>query len=111
MWPSASFRAALAPDRSPRTSDGDVVLEVRVATYGELEVFVFSKEHPPPHFRVIHGAMAADYRISDGTCLKGNLRRYNGRIRKWHAKNKALLVRVWNERRPSDCPVGLYQGS
>jgi hypothetical protein len=74
-----------------------------------LRVEVFAREHPPPHFRVICGEESANYRIADCTQLNGGLRREYPVIRKWHEENRGRLIDAWNQRRPSDCPVGPYR--
>jgi hypothetical protein len=86
-----------------------LLTEREVDRIGGLKVEVCSDEHPPPHFRVSYQGETANYRISDGTELNGGLDRDSRNIRKWHAKNKALLVDEWNQSRPTDCPVGEYR--
>ncbi len=80
-----------------------------VAQTGQLRIEIFSNEHPPPHFRVKCGSESADYHIKDCQQRDGRLKRHHRAIKAWHAKNKPLLITTWNERRPTDCPVGLYR--
>lgn len=75
-----------------------------------LRVEVFSREHPPPHFRVSVDGESANYRISDCAQLNGGLKRYYAEIKHWHGNQKSTLVDAWNSRRPSNCPVGPYDG-
>lgn len=87
--------------------DGFIITLNRI---GPLKIQVFSNEHPPPHFRVICSAGQSDFSIADCTPIHGNeLNPFFGRIREWHKTHKQDLIRVWNDRRPSDCPVGLYR--
>jgi type I restriction enzyme, R subunit len=80
-----------------------------VDRFAGLRVEVFSDEHPPPHFRVSCNGETANYKISDCAQLNGGLVRYYGVIKAWHAENKPKLIETWNERRPTDCPVGAYR--
>ena len=77
---------------------------------GPLKVQVFSNEHPPPHFRVITNKESNNFTISDCSPLNGNaLSRFFRQIREWHRTHKQELMEAWNDRRPSDCPVGEYR--
>jgi hypothetical protein len=80
-----------------------------VGRFAGLKIIMFSREHPPPHFRVMCGGESADYRISDCEQLEGGLRKHYKVIREWHAENKPKLIEVWNKTRPTDCPVGPYR--
>jgi len=81
-----------------------------VAINNGFKIEIFSNEHPPPHFRVYYQGETNNFRINDCAPLHGNaLQRYYRDIRKWHKRNKGHLIQVWNERRPSDCPVGKYR--
>ncbi len=87
-------------------------LEFLVDRFAGLRVEVFAREHSPPHFRVSVNGETANYRISDCAQLNGGLRRYYSEVRGWHAdaENKQMLIKAWNRLRPTDCPVGEYQG-
>lgn len=75
-----------------------------------LKIELFSKEHPPPHFRVCFQNECNNFSIKDCTPLNGKtLSRYFRNIKKWHNKNKDQLIDFWNKTRPTDCPVGLYK--
>ena len=77
---------------------------------GPLKVQVFSNEHPPPHFRVITNKESNNFTISDCSPLNGNaLSKFFRQIREWHRGHKQELIEAWNDRRPSDCPVGEYR--
>jgi hypothetical protein len=85
------------------------LLDFLVDRFSGLRIEVFSREHPPPHFRVCADGESANYRISDCAQVSGGLRRYHSEIRRWHVKHKTELIKVWDERRPADCPVGAYR--
>ncbi len=93
----------------PILGDGSRQLNEELVTHlNGLKIQIFSKEHPPPHFRVIYNGETANYKISDCTKLNGGLNKWYRNIKKWHEINKFKLVQVWDETRPSDCTVGDY---
>ena len=81
----------------------------RIGQFNGLIVEVYSNEHPPPHFRVRYSGASADYRIDNCEQMNGDLGRHYHQIRMWHKRNKAKLIDAWDERRPSDCPVGRFR--
>jgi hypothetical protein len=85
------------------------LVEELVATLDGLRIQIFSRDHPPPHFRVTYAGTSADFSISDCEKLVGDLSKWERTIRAWHAENKNNLIEVWNRTRPSDCPVGAYR--
>jgi hypothetical protein len=92
----------------PLLADGTRSLdEDLVAQLDGLKIYIFANEHPPPHFRVSHQGDSNDFDICTGAALydKG-LNRWRRNVRKWHDLNKESLIRWWDERRPTNCPVG-----
>ena len=77
------------------------------------KIEIFSNEHPPPHFRVKYQGSTANYSIKDCSRVNGSgeVIRFEKNIIKWWNENKQRLIAIWNERRPSDCPVGVYKES
>lgn len=95
-------------------ADGSEEVEFEKVTIGRfngLKVEVFSREHPPPHFRIRLNELTANFTIGDCKWLNGNkeLFRYRKNVFKWWRENKQLLIDYWNDNRPSDCPVGPYR--
>jgi len=87
-----------------------LLTEAQVARFDGLRVDIFANEHPPPHFRISCAGVTANYRISDGTKLNGALDKYERNVRAWYSQHRDLLIQCWNDRRPSDCPVGEFRG-
>ena len=85
-----------------------LLTEELVARLDGLKIEVFSREHPPPHFRVIYSGETANFAIKDCSFLNGGLTKWHRTIRKWHTGHKPELIAAWNRTRPSDCPVGEY---
>ncbi|MBF6597936.1 MAG: DUF4160 domain-containing protein [Fermentimonas sp.] len=73
-----------------------------------IKIEIRHKEHPPPHFHVIIDNEDCSFDIITGSRLKGifTQKKYYKRIDRWFIKNRKILIRFWNETRPSDCPVG-----
>jgi hypothetical protein len=94
----------------PVLEDGKRFLtEELVAHLKGLKIQIFSKEHPPLHFRVSYAGETANYSIKDCSQLNGDLKKWYRNIRLWHSENKSTLIETWNKTRPSDCPVGPYR--
>jgi hypothetical protein len=85
--------------------------EALIERIGGLKVEIYSQEHPPPHFHVVFQGSSNFYSIEDCSALGKGLDTYYYNIKKWHKKHKALLVKAWNDSRPTDCKVGKYKGS
>ena len=72
-----------------------------------LAVTVLPREHPPPHFHVVGPDVDATFSILDGAHLTGKLSSKERRaVAHWYPRSRDLLIRHWNQTRPSDCPVG-----
>jgi hypothetical protein len=84
------------------------LVEHVVGRLDKLKIEVFSREHPPPHFRVTHNGETANYTIKDCAKLNGGLSKYHHNIVVWHSANKQSLIDSWNATRPTNCPVGIY---
>jgi hypothetical protein len=82
-------------------------IRVRVDRLQGLTIVIHTREHGPPHFHVVADGINASFAIDDGSHLAGTLSPGATRlVTYWYRSARPLLVRVWNESRPSDCPVG-----
>lgn len=74
----------------------------------KIRIDIRHREHAPPHFHVIIDD--SDYSISilTGELIQGEIKNKGQRtaIKEWYDENRQLLIKTWNESRPSDCPVG-----
>jgi len=88
--------------------DGELYeTRVLVERFDGLRMVIHTREHGPPHFHVIASGIDASFAIHDCSHLAGSITAKDRRIIEyWHAQARPLLIRVWNETRPSDCPVG-----
>jgi hypothetical protein len=98
------FEHGLVIDDSGRR----LINERTLAYIGPAKVEIFSKEHPPPHFRVTYDNQTANFKISDCVKINGNLGKFEKNVFNWHKDNKNKIIDEWNSRRPADCPVGKY---
>jgi hypothetical protein len=95
------------------TNRGPIVefRKVQVDRLNGVKIEIFSDEHPPPHFRVKFQGSTANYTIKDCTRINGSgeVVRFEKNIIVWWKANKPKLIDIWDERRPANCPVGVYQ--
>ena len=88
-----------------------LLTEETVARIQGLKVEIFASEHPPPHFRVKYQGSTANFKISDCSMLNGSgqITKFRKNVVLWWQENKQRLIDTWNQRRPSNCPVGEYR--
>lgn len=95
--------------------DGDeFLIEIRrlVARVNGLKIQIYANEHPPPHFHVKSPNVDASFSIESCEKLEGKIESQDYRkIRFWHKKAKPLLIKAWDETRPTECTVGPYEGT
>lgn len=98
-------------DYAKQNNEPILIQKALVGRFGGLKVEIFSNEHPPPHFRVKFQGSTANYTISNCQLIDGSreILRYEKCIKQWWKENKQKLIDCWDNRRPSDCPVGLYR--
>ncbi len=88
--------------------DGRLVcIKVLVETVNGLKIEIRHREHAPPHFHVKGSSLEAAFSIESGALLSGNVtHRHLSLIEWWYERSKGKLINIWNNTRPSDCPVG-----
>lgn len=80
-----------------------------VAKVNNLRIEVFPDEHPPPHFHVVYPGVNASFALADGSLIKGQIgRREHGLVKWWYDRKRSLVIKAWNDSRPSDCQVGPF---
>ena len=61
-----------------------------------LSIYIYSKDHPPPHFHIRGGGLDAAFAIHDCSLLKGRVEpRHLGLIRWWHRQAHDKLQAAW----------------
>lgn len=72
-----------------------------------LKMEIYPNEHPPPHFHVKGGGISVSFSIKDCELLEGKLDgRHTALVKWWHERTKDKLIEIWNNTRPTNCPVG-----
>jgi len=74
----------------------------------KIKIEIRHNEHPPPHFHIIIDREDFSVEILSGKYLHNEIKnvKYKKAVAKWYEKNRKLLIKTWNETRPTDCPVG-----
>ena len=84
----------------------------RVDSINGITIYINPNEHAPPHFHVTVDGAKASLRISDGVVIGGSLSpRHEKLIKWWFQRSKPRLVQIWNNTRPSGCPIGKIERS
>ena len=70
----------------------------RVATLtGNIAVYMYGDDHPPPHVHVYAGAQEASMAL-DGTIVVGGLDKATRKVsRAWVVANASYLAKYWKE--------------
>lgn len=80
---------------------------VEVARFNGIKISINSKEHSPPHFHVRGPGIDASYNIISGEQIAGTVEsKYTRKIEFFYTTSRSKLISIWNQTRPSDCPVG-----
>ena len=78
-----------------------------VARVKGLRIEVYAREHPPPHFHIKGGDVDASFSLTDCSLIEGRIGgREQALVEWWYQRSRPVLIRAWNESRPTDCPVG-----
>jgi len=74
----------------------------------KIKIEIRHNEHAPPHFHIIIDDKDYSMDILKGEYLKNKIKNSKQKkaVEKWYKENKKILIKAWNETRPSDCPVG-----
>lgn len=69
----------------------------RLSEFYGLSVFMYWRDHAPPHFHVEYGEAEALILVDDGTVYAGTLpRRALRLVREWRALHRDELVEAWD---------------
>jgi hypothetical protein len=61
-----------------------------------LSIYIYPKDHPPPHFHIRGGGLDAAFSIQDCSLLKGRVdSRHHGLIKWWHREAQGKLQDAW----------------
>ena len=61
-----------------------------------LSLYIYPKDHPPPHFHIRGGGIDAAFSIQDCSLIKGSIDpRHRALIKWWHQRAKGKLESAW----------------
>ena len=77
--------------------DGDLYfIKELVGRVNGLSIYIYPKDHPPPHFHIRGGGIDAAFSIHGCDLLKGSVHpRQHGLIRWWHRAAQDKLQEAW----------------
>jgi hypothetical protein len=68
----------------------------RISHFLGISVYMYYRDHAPPHFHAIYGEFEAQIEIANGTIMGGELpRRVRGLVAEWTEANRESLQRNW----------------
>jgi hypothetical protein len=78
-------------------SDGSLYfIKELVARVNGLSIYIYPKDHPPPHFHIRGGGIDAAFSIRECSLLKGSVDpRHHNLIRWWHLRAQDKLQETW----------------
>ena len=69
----------------------------RISQFYGIAVYLYYRDHAPPHFHAIYGEHEAEVEIATATLMAGNLpRRAWGLVRDWATGHRDELQRNWD---------------
>jgi len=69
----------------------------RVSQFYGIAIYLYYRDHVPPHFHAIYGDDEAVFVIGTGAILAGSLpRRARAMVEDWLAANRAILQLDWD---------------
>jgi len=72
----------------------------RVSFFYGISIYLYYRDHAPPHFHALYSGENAEIRIDNQEVLVGHLPpRALAMVREWAAQHKADLTRVWEQAR------------
>lgn len=79
-------------------SDGSLYfIKALVARVNGLSIYVYPKDHPPPHFHIRGGGIDASFSIQDCVLLGGSVSpRHLALIKWWHLRARDKLEATWD---------------
>jgi hypothetical protein len=77
----------------------------RVSEFFGIAIYMYYREHPPPHFHAVYGGSEAVISIEDVSVLEGNLNpRALGLVVEWARRHQQELREAWERARAHQPP-------
>ena len=68
----------------------------RISQFHGIAVYMYYRDHAPPHFHAIHGEHEAIVEIGTAAILQGKLaRKARARVQEWTVAHREQLERNW----------------
>ena len=72
----------------------------RISEFYGIEIYLYYRDHAPPHFHAIHGSEQASIVIATGSVLRGRLSpRALALVTEWCRLNQTALEQNWERAR------------
>jgi Domain of unknown function (DUF4160) len=69
----------------------------RVSQFYGIAIYIYYRDHAPPHFHAIYGEHEATFQIATGTILAGSLpRRARALVEEWLIAHHTELQQDWD---------------
>jgi len=69
----------------------------RICYFLGISIYMYWRDHPPPHFHAIYGDYAAQFAIETGEILEGKFpRKATQLVKEWIELYRAELLEAWN---------------
>jgi hypothetical protein len=69
----------------------------RLSQFYGIAIYMYYRDHAPPHFHAIYGEHEAAFQIANGTVLAGRLpRRARALVEDWLAAHRGELQQDWD---------------
>jgi hypothetical protein len=70
----------------------------KISEFFGIAIYMYFRDHPPPHFHALYGGSEAVIRIADLSVVEGKLPpRAIGLVMEWAALHQRELQRVWEQ--------------
>ena len=71
-----------------------------ICRFRGIRIYMWFREHNPPHFHAVHGEFDASFRIEDLVVFDGSLPSHLARlVRRWASRYKKELEENWGRAR------------
>jgi Domain of unknown function (DUF4160) len=68
----------------------------RISQFYGIAIYMYYRDHAPPHFHAIYGEYEAEIEIASATIVDGELpRRAGGLVEEWAEAHREQLQRNW----------------
>jgi hypothetical protein len=69
----------------------------RISQFYGVAIYMYYRDHAPPHFHAIYGDLEAEIEIASAAIMEGKLpRRARGLVEEWARAHREQLQRNWD---------------